>query len=96
MVRMIVGGVDTHADQHVAAAIDANGGRHYWSVRRRRHCGPACRRAHRRGGVTPPTSCTTPPPDLQDDRLWTSGSGAWCFAWCELIVARRAFRFEAV
>jgi transposase len=26
MVRMIVGGVDTHADQHVAAAIDANGG----------------------------------------------------------------------
>jgi transposase len=26
MVRMITGGVDTHADQHVAAAIDANGG----------------------------------------------------------------------
>ena len=26
MVRIIVGGVDTHADQHVAAAIDANGG----------------------------------------------------------------------
>ena len=26
MVRMIVGGVDTHADQHVAAAVDANGG----------------------------------------------------------------------
>ena len=26
MVRMIVGGVDTHADQHVAAVIDANGG----------------------------------------------------------------------
>ena len=26
MVRVIVGGVDTHADQHVAAAIDANGG----------------------------------------------------------------------
>jgi len=26
MVRMIVGGVDTHADVHVAAAIDANGG----------------------------------------------------------------------
>ncbi len=26
MVRMIVGGVDTHADTHVAAAIDANGG----------------------------------------------------------------------
>jgi transposase len=26
MVRMIVGGVDTHADTHVAAAVDANGG----------------------------------------------------------------------
>lgn len=26
MVRMIVGGVDTHADSHVAAAVDANGG----------------------------------------------------------------------
>ena len=26
MVRIIVGGVDTHADQHVVAAIDANGG----------------------------------------------------------------------
>jgi len=26
MVRMIVGGVDTHADTHVAAAIDSNGG----------------------------------------------------------------------
>ncbi len=26
MVRMIVGGVDTHADQHVAAVIDSNGG----------------------------------------------------------------------
>ena len=26
MVRMIVGGVDTHADQHVAAVIDTNGG----------------------------------------------------------------------
>jgi len=26
MVRMIVGGVDTHTDTHVAAAIDANGG----------------------------------------------------------------------
>jgi transposase len=26
MVRMIVGGVDTHADTHVAAVIDANGG----------------------------------------------------------------------
>jgi transposase len=26
MVRTIVGGVDTHADQHVVAAIDANGG----------------------------------------------------------------------
>lgn len=26
MVRIITGGVDTHADQHVAAAIDANGG----------------------------------------------------------------------
>lgn len=26
MVRVIVGGVDTHADQHVVAAIDANGG----------------------------------------------------------------------
>jgi transposase len=26
MVRMVTGGVDTHADQHVAAAIDANGG----------------------------------------------------------------------
>ena len=26
MVRMIAGGVDTHADQHVAAAVDANGG----------------------------------------------------------------------
>ena len=26
MVRMIVGGVDTHADSHVAAVIDANGG----------------------------------------------------------------------
>ncbi len=26
MVRMIVGGVDTHADTHVAAAIDVNGG----------------------------------------------------------------------
>ena len=26
MVRMIVGGVDTHADQHVAAVVDANGG----------------------------------------------------------------------
>jgi hypothetical protein len=26
MVRMIVGGADTHADQHVAAAIDTNGG----------------------------------------------------------------------
>ncbi|MCH8985452.1 MAG: IS110 family transposase [Acidobacteria bacterium] len=26
MVRMIVGGVDTHADQHVAAAVDTNGG----------------------------------------------------------------------
>jgi transposase len=26
MVRMITGGVDTHADQHVAAAIDHNGG----------------------------------------------------------------------
>ncbi len=26
MVRMIVGGVDTHADMHVAAAIDVNGG----------------------------------------------------------------------
>jgi transposase len=26
MVRMITGGVDTHADQHVAAAVDANGG----------------------------------------------------------------------
>jgi transposase len=25
MVRMIVGGVDTHADQHVAAVVDANG-----------------------------------------------------------------------
>jgi transposase len=26
MVRMIVGGVDTHADSHVAAVIDSNGG----------------------------------------------------------------------
>lgn len=26
MVRIIVGGVDTHADQHVAAAVDLNGG----------------------------------------------------------------------
>jgi transposase len=26
MVRMIVGGVDTHADTHVAAAVDTNGG----------------------------------------------------------------------
>jgi len=26
MVRSVVGGVDTHADQHVAAAVDANGG----------------------------------------------------------------------
>jgi hypothetical protein len=26
MVRMIVGGVDTHADSHVAAVIDTNGG----------------------------------------------------------------------
>ena len=26
MVRIITGGVDTHADQHVAAAIDHNGG----------------------------------------------------------------------
>ena len=26
MVRMIVGGVDTHADTHVAAAVDGNGG----------------------------------------------------------------------
>lgn len=26
MVRIITGGVDTHADQHVAAAVDANGG----------------------------------------------------------------------
>ncbi len=26
MVRMIVGGVDTHADTHVAAVVDANGG----------------------------------------------------------------------
>ncbi len=26
MVRSVVGGVDTHADQHVAAAIDHNGG----------------------------------------------------------------------
>ncbi len=26
MVRNVVGGVDTHADTHVAAAVDANGG----------------------------------------------------------------------
>jgi len=26
MVRTVVGGVDTHADVHVAAAIDGNGG----------------------------------------------------------------------
>ncbi len=26
MVRMIVGGVDTHADTHVAAVVDTNGG----------------------------------------------------------------------
>ena len=26
MVRIITGGVDTHADQHVVAAIDHNGG----------------------------------------------------------------------
>ncbi len=26
MVRSVVGGVDTHADTHVAAAIDSNGG----------------------------------------------------------------------
>ena len=26
MVRNVVGGVDTHADAHVAAAIDSNGG----------------------------------------------------------------------
>ena len=26
MVRMIVGGVDTHTDTHVAAVIDSNGG----------------------------------------------------------------------
>ena len=26
MVSGVVGGVDTHADQHVVAAIDANGG----------------------------------------------------------------------
>ena len=26
MVRNVVGGVDTHADTHVAAAVDSNGG----------------------------------------------------------------------
>ena len=26
MVRSVVGGVDTHADVHVAAAVDSNGG----------------------------------------------------------------------
>jgi transposase len=26
MVRIVVGGVDTHADQHVGAAVDGNGG----------------------------------------------------------------------
>ena len=26
MVRNVVGGVDTHADSHVAAAVDSNGG----------------------------------------------------------------------
>ncbi len=26
MVRNVVGGVDTHADFHVAAAVDSNGG----------------------------------------------------------------------
>jgi len=26
MVRTVIGGVDTHADFHVAAAIDGNGG----------------------------------------------------------------------
>jgi hypothetical protein len=32
MVRMIVGGVDTHADQHVAAAVGVEGMPQMWQV----------------------------------------------------------------